>query len=58
MRNYDPFEQHKQAVFINSIDSVDAVALYIKNIICEEYNKENSKNDFIKLLKLSLWSNR
>lgn len=59
MQNYDPFEQHKQAVFINSIDSVDAVALYVKNIVCDEnYNKENAKSDFVKLLKLSLWSNR
>lgn len=60
MRNYDPFEYQKQADFINSIESMDLmVALYIKDIICnKEYNKENSRNDFLKFLKLSLWGNR
>ncbi|KYN02992.1 PREDICTED: putative protein-glutamate O-methyltransferase [Cyphomyrmex costatus] len=60
MYNYDPFEYQKQTDFINSIESVDLmITLYIKDILCnKEYNKENSKNDFLKFLKLSLWGNR
>jgi len=58
--NYDPFEINKRDTFINSLDSMDAIALHMKNIIqMKEYDKQlNSKNDFLKLLKLSLWSNR
>ncbi|KAL6434823.1 hypothetical protein ACFW04_005185 [Cataglyphis niger] len=59
MQSYDPFEYVKQASFINSIDSMNILASYVSDIVCnKEYNKENSKNDFSKLLKLSLWSNR
>jgi len=60
IHNYDPFEYQKQTDFINSIESVNLmITLYIKDIICnKEYNKENSKNDFLKFLKLSLWGNR
>lgn len=59
MQSYDPFEYIKQAAFINSIDSMNILASYVSDIICnKEYNEESSKNDFPKLLKLSLWSNR
>ncbi|XP_012539319.1 damage-control phosphatase ARMT1 [Monomorium pharaonis] len=59
IHTYDPFEYSKQTDFIDSIDAMDLIALYLKDIICnKEYNKENSKNDFLKLLKLSLWGNR
>ncbi|KAG5318719.1 ARMT1 methyltransferase, partial [Pseudoatta argentina] len=60
MHNYDPFEYQKQTDFINAIESLDLIiGLYIKDILCnKEYNKENSKNDFLKFLKLSLWGNR
>jgi len=60
MDNYDPFKYQKQIDFIDSIESVDLmIALYIKDILCnKEYSKENSKNDFLKFLKLSLWGNR
>lgn len=60
IHSYDPFECHKQNDFINSISSIDLlINLYIKDIICnKEYNIENSKNDFLKFLKLSLWGNR
>ncbi|EZA57634.1 hypothetical protein X777_00734 [Ooceraea biroi] len=58
--NYDPFETQKRDVFINSLESMDAVASYLKNIIrSEEHDQElNLKNDFLRLLKLTLWSNR
>lgn len=57
---YDPFETDKRDVFINSLDSMDAVASYVKNIIRnDKYDQElNAKTDFLKLLKLNLWSNR
>ncbi|XP_029675820.1 protein-glutamate O-methyltransferase-like isoform X1 [Formica exsecta] len=59
MQSYDPFEYIKQAAFINSIDSMNILASYVSDIVCnKEYNEESSKNDFSKLLKLSLWGNR
>ncbi|KAL0124486.1 hypothetical protein PUN28_006377 [Cardiocondyla obscurior] len=59
MHSYDPFEYQKQNEFITSIDSIELITVYIKDIICnKEYNIENSKNDFLKLLELSLWGNR
>ncbi|XP_024876138.1 protein-glutamate O-methyltransferase-like [Temnothorax curvispinosus] len=59
IHGYDPFECHKQNDFINSLDSIDLIITYVKDIICnKEYNMENSKNDFLKFLELSLWGNR
>ncbi|XP_072749909.1 damage-control phosphatase ARMT1 isoform X2 [Anoplolepis gracilipes] len=59
MQNYDPFEYIKQAAFINSIDSMNILASYVNDIVCNKgYNEKSSKNDFLKLLKLSLWGNR
>ncbi|KAL6254593.1 hypothetical protein P5V15_014645 [Pogonomyrmex californicus] len=59
LHSYDPFEQQKQAEFINSYESMAVLASYVKNIVCnEEYNVANSPNDFLKLLKCCLWGNR
>lgn len=59
MQSYDPFEHIKQAAFINSIDSMDILASYVNDMVCNKgYNEESSKNDFSKLVKLSLWGNR
>jgi len=59
MQSYDPFEYIKQAAFVNSIDSMNILASYVNDIVCDkEYNKESSKKDFSRLLKLSLWGNR
>ncbi|EFN74727.1 UPF0364 protein C6orf211-like protein [Camponotus floridanus] len=59
IQSYDPFEYIKQAAFVNCIDSMNILASYVNDIVCnKEYNKENSKNDFSRLLKLSLWGNR
>ncbi|XP_011870438.1 PREDICTED: UPF0364 protein C6orf211 homolog [Vollenhovia emeryi] len=59
LHSYDPFECYKQDDFINSLDSIELIASYVKDIICnKEYNVENSKKDFLKFLQLSLWGNR
>lgn len=59
IQSYDPFEHIKQAVFINFIDSMDILASYVNDTVNNKgYSEERSKNDFSKLLKLSLWSNR
>lgn len=59
IQSYDPFEHIKQAVFINFIESMDILASYVNDIVNNKgYSEESSKNDFSKLLKLSLWSNR
>ncbi|XP_014486883.1 PREDICTED: protein-glutamate O-methyltransferase-like isoform X2 [Dinoponera quadriceps] len=61
LSRYDPFEDEKQANFIQSIGSISALGSYVRHILCTcwpENDLQTEKEEFRKLLNVSLWGNR
>ncbi|KAK2589366.1 hypothetical protein KPH14_007908 [Odynerus spinipes] len=60
LRTYDPFEQQKRDVFIQSLDSIKLVTKHILDIVDRAKLIEGAekKQEFFKLIKLNLWGNR
>ncbi|EFN86273.1 UPF0364 protein C6orf211-like protein, partial [Harpegnathos saltator] len=62
LSRYDPFEDEKQANFVESIDSISTLGSYIRDIISTYMPDEDlhteKKEAFRKLLNVCLWGNR
>ncbi|XP_020285066.1 protein-glutamate O-methyltransferase-like isoform X2 [Pseudomyrmex gracilis] len=57
LANYDVFGPIKQHTFFSGINFMKTLAVHVKSI-CDRREHSEAKQDFLKLLKLSLWANR
>lgn len=60
LKSYDPFEKQKQDSFTRVLDSLTILARHTKSLLSRRQNLSESerRNEFVKLLKLSLWGNK
>ncbi|XP_032676122.1 damage-control phosphatase ARMT1-like [Odontomachus brunneus] len=59
LSRYDPFEDEKQANFIESISSISALGSYVRHVVSTYMIDDTEKKEtFRKLLNVCLWGNR
>ncbi|KAF2900418.1 hypothetical protein ILUMI_05766 [Ignelater luminosus] len=58
LKTYDPFRVQKQESFANSSEPMAQLGAYVLKLLNNASETKNTKEEFIKLLKLNLWGNK
>lgn len=60
LKNYDPFEEQKQAAFTDSLNSIESLAAYTMDLVqrAENLSIHETKEELFKFFKVNLWGNK
>lgn len=58
LKSYDPFRIQKQESFTASLEPMTQLSSYLLSTMNSDNETKNTKEEFIKLLKLNLWGNK